>query len=799
MMVLGAGSLLFSLEEVDAGTPITGDIVADTIWAPSGSPYWIEANVTVLLGVELVILAGTEIRFNGYYRLNIVGRFRVEGNGTDPVIFTHNSSMPSPGDWVGLIVYGEANIDYANISYAQTGTHVAGSFNTINESSFYRNSRSVVLELSSSNLVRNNTFYNSTYCGVTIWQSDANTIEGNNATRNGDTGIWLYEANNNVVSNNTLYRNYWNGIRISGGSTDNVVVGNTILESQLYQGIGIWDSHDNFVLDNKIRRSNNNGVYLSQSSGNNVSLNEISDSANYHGISLYMGDSNVMIGNNIHGAWQDGFYLETTSGNRMYENDIHDNDNGIYMYDCWMNEIAGNNITGNSEGIYTYLSTGTDVLSNNISGNSDMGIRLYDNSNNANIVGNTFFSNLWSGIVVWLSDQIVISDNEIISHWNGGIDLMSSSNVTVLENNITVNNLYGVHITSSRDISVYHNNFVGHVDHAIDDAGSENKWDDGYPSGGNYWDDYTGTDFFSGPGQDQPGNDGIGDEPYVIDPDSQDNYPLMYPFGMSPSLAPMNLDSRLSGKDLENVTLTWNLSDDDGVGKGDVVEYSIFRSTTYHPFDLGYVLLANVTNGTSVYKDGLAGEGNPNSYFYRVCSLNTQSILCCTADQAAKFTRPLDSGPNLISIPLIQSNESIESVLQTADYDRAWYYDSSSKEWKWYMKSKEYRKGLWNVNHTMGMWVNVTENSNLTVAGIVPGSTSIQLYGGWNLVGFPSFNSSLTISDLNATIGGIRVEGFDSSVAPFYTRLLEGSEVLQAGSGYWVKVVSGQVWIVESS
>jgi hypothetical protein len=52
-----------------------------------------------------------------------------------------------------------------------------------------------------------------------------------------------------------------------------------------------------------------------------------------------------------------------------------------------------------------------------------------------------------------------------------------------------------------------------------------NIWDNAYPSGGNYWSDYSGVDANS---------DGIGDTPYVIDTNNQDPYPLMNPWTPPP-------------------------------------------------------------------------------------------------------------------------------------------------------------------------------------------------------------------------------------------------------------------------
>jgi len=78
---------------------------------------------------------------------------------------------------------------------------------------------------------------------------------------------------------------------------------------------------------------------------------------------------------------------------------------------------------------------------------------------------------------------------------------------------------------------IYHNNFINNTNQASVTVGYENVWDDGYPSGGNYWSDYTGLDLYSGPYQNETGSDGIGDTPHIIDANNRDSYPLMYPYG----------------------------------------------------------------------------------------------------------------------------------------------------------------------------------------------------------------------------------------------------------------------------
>jgi len=369
---------------------------------------------------------------------------------------------------------------------------------------------------------------------------------------------------------------------------------------------------------------------------------------------------------------------------------------------------------------------------------------------------------------------------------------------TIAKNSFYSNTLCGLRLSGSNDNLIYHNRFIDNGLQAIDDRDT-NQWDNGYPSGGNYWSDYIGTDQFSGPLQNVAGSDGIGDSHYVIDLDSWDRYPLMSPSGPISPRPPLFLTARLSGKNTENVTLVWLGSMDDGSGLKSVVRYEILRNSTYDSSGLSYGLVATVPNGTYRFVDSFAGEGDPNDYFYQVCAVDLSGDSTCAIAQVAKFTRSLSKGPNLISIPLIQSDENVQTVLQTLSYDNAWSYDSINQEWRSFSESKPYAQSLEYLNHTMGIWVNVTQDSNLTVAGVVPTSTTIDLQVGWNLVGFPSFDDNCAVADLKAAVALERIEGFDGLASPYFLRAMLDGDLTQAGFGYWIGVNTATVWTVDNT
>jgi parallel beta-helix repeat protein len=150
----------------------------------------------------------------------------------------------------------------------------------------------------------------------------------------------------------------------------------------------------------------------------------------------------------------------------------------------------------------------------------------------------------WYGMELGFSANNSIMENSISNNTQGIYLRDSSANNTIYSNEITNNGVglfifFEIEITWSVSLedtlnmhnSIYHNNFINNTNQVSTPKELLNKWDDGYPSGGNYWSDYEGDDFYRGPNQDKHGRDGIGDRPYVIDKNNHDNYPLMHPWG----------------------------------------------------------------------------------------------------------------------------------------------------------------------------------------------------------------------------------------------------------------------------
>ncbi len=136
-------------------------------------------------------------------------------------------------------------------------------------------------------------------------------------------------------------------------------------------------------------------------------------------------------------------------------------------------------------------------------------------------------------IKISLSDNVTITGNTL-SNATTAMDFFHSSNIGINDNTFQ-SNAQGVVLGETTSVRVFHNNFFYNMVQAIDANSTQNAWDNGYPSGGNYWSDYAAVDNCSGPNQDVcPDPDGIADQPRPTSPTfagyGVDLYPLMKPF-----------------------------------------------------------------------------------------------------------------------------------------------------------------------------------------------------------------------------------------------------------------------------
>jgi len=283
---------------------------------------------------------------------------------------------------------------------------------------------------------------------------------------------------------------------------------------------------------------------------------------------------------------------ETSDGNTIVV------DVGVYYEHVYVNKsltlIGKNRNTTiiDSGGVFRcFIVTAEKVrITNFTAQNARWAIYLGSSSNETYIYGNTIrtsdtgiyfdqakksvaFENLieninmdGEGIYLREAENNVIHRN-LVQNTSYGISSALSTQNIVKENTLT-SCTYALSLGFSNNNSIYHNNVVDNS-YSFQTIGSINSWDNGYPSGGNYWSDYNGTDFCSGPYQNETGSDGIADLPYVIDENNADRYPLARPY--APLLGDTNEDRKVDGKDIIITAkafgsylghLRWNLNAD---------------------------------------------------------------------------------------------------------------------------------------------------------------------------------------------------------------------------------------------
>ncbi len=254
----------------------------------------------------------------------------------------------------------------------------------------------------------------------------------------------------------------------------------------------------------------------------------------------------------------------------------------------------------------------------------------------------------------------------------------------------------------------------------------------------------------------------------------------------------------LSGAGNADVRIAWTRASDDTPipTPGGTTVYRVMRANAPEG---PYVLVGSqVASGSASYAfvDIGAGAGSSEPrFFYRVRTVDAAGNAAESAELAARITIPLRAGLNAVSIPLILGAPSAALVFPSNVARGAWAYDACGAGWLSYVPGRP-GNSLTSISLGMGLFVNATTAGGLTVAGLVPTSTSVSLCAGWNLVGFPSASRSIVAADVRGAVGASQVLASDPNAYPSLMSAADASQLFLATQAFWLYVASAVTWTV---
>lgn len=416
----------------------------------------------------------------------------------------------------------------------ENGNGITITANQVNISGFtIRNCGNGTQVLSNSNRIANNNIIFTDYA-LHLFSSSNNSVSGNTISNN-DYGIYLSDASNNILTENNIVDN---GASIQLVLSSNNIISRNVLDDD-FSGILIGLGYDNIIMDNVIRDNEFYGIYIIESVNLTIRNNSFISCG-------------IIIDWEVYGfSHFDSLEIENNTINdryiRYYKNlrdIIVPSDTGqLILHNCTNFTIQNLNLSNAGVGLFLDCSS-NNMISKNIFNYNNLASMMVLDSHHNTIYYNTvdsFDNEYGCGIILWESSNNNITRNIITDFYQDALFLVDSCNNTILENYI-IKNDNGIRMLNSDNNVIYHNNFINNSRHIIYVQGSH-IWDNGYPSGGNYWDDFDepsegAFDNYSGVNQDILGSDGIVDlgppegglNPYIIDSNNQDNYPLIQPY-----------------------------------------------------------------------------------------------------------------------------------------------------------------------------------------------------------------------------------------------------------------------------
>jgi parallel beta-helix repeat protein len=304
--------------------------------------------------------------------------------------------------------------------------------------------------------------------GTGVYLSDVKNsqLEKITASSNTGNGISLNTALRNTIKTCTATENGNVGIILYGNSDSNTLTGNTAT-GNLNDGIRIFTSNNNDILNNKVLNNKNRGIWVS-------------------------GDYNTFTENTVTGNTGDGIHLFGSNGNLLTKNILKLNAQGIRVSDdSFNNEINGNTIQNNT---------------NN-------GLLLIDTANYNMVVGNTLDKNSNSGVRIVRSGANTVSGNYVRDNVLEGLYMWGDGTVS----NVIVNNYF----YNTNNAGVY--TPIGANKFNLTQS-AQKSITGGANSGGNSWGQPNGQGF----SQITPATNGICNTPYTLATNNVDKLPLKW-------------------------------------------------------------------------------------------------------------------------------------------------------------------------------------------------------------------------------------------------------------------------------
>lgn len=424
-------------------------------------------------------------------------------------------------------------------------------------------------------------------------------------------GIAMYNASNGLIENNTAFSNDGDGIDLQ--IANNVIIRNNEVLSNYDDGIHLTDARNIIIENNTVSTNNDDGIYMDGGCVQNIIKDNLINLNGKYSISISYSNDNI-ISNNTLIKSKAGILSSQCIDITLNENRIEDATYGIYFLATNKSVINRNEVSRGDYGIYVSSVSESKITNNSVISAEYSGISLTISSKNNLLDNNTVSSNDQNGMYISSSGDNEIYNNTIYSNnWVGLLITMSNNNM-IRYNNITSNSI-GVEIKESNRNLIYNNNFINNRQQVS--AEKKNKWDNGYPIGGNYWSNYLGEDLMKGPEQDQEGSDGIGDSPHKIYFDiNVDHYPLMRPIKSSSQIksptSPQNFEIQ-SGDGY--VALDWEVPESNGGSP--IIDYKIYRGKDIENISF-YTSARNIETS---YIDSQV-ENNV-TYYYYIAAVNS--------------------------------------------------------------------------------------------------------------------------------------------------------------------------------